>query len=232
MSEGLDKLREIIAGDLAGDLFERAGASGGEWTSLGAAFIDEPEDDCKYRRDFLGVKFGPHMYSLYPACSSCGKYVWHSSRIIGLCPHCVIALPEFSLEISFGHSKSEKYRTSLKRARAIPTYVKEGERHAIRFGSLGEYSDCRHAVGKLMSIIWNWKSTSISLNGQPLTADALNSLSWEIDRIRDLAGAAAVTFSGSTPIFTPKKVDPPGMVYSVDYTHPANLIEAEAVNNS
>ena len=184
--------------------------------------------EATWRKDWRGVPVSPHMYSCYQDCLGCGMYVWRSNSIIGLCPNCVIALPAFELEISFGHSKSKKYRTALKRARAVPTYEKEGERHVVRFGSLGEYSGSRHAVDKLMTAIYGWNSARAILNGEEVTSQGLHFLSWEIDRIRDLAGAADVTFFDGAPIFTPKVQDPPGTVFGIDPTHPNNLIEITA----
>jgi hypothetical protein len=164
------------------------------------------EAKAAWRRDYLDNPIPPHMNELYQECPSCRKYVWHSSSVLGMCPLCIIELPTFELEISFAHSRSKKYRTALKRAREISAYMKEEERHIIRFGSLGEFSDQRGAVNGLMLVIFRWRSTTITLNGGFITADGVNTIAYEINRMRDRAGASEITFSGNIPIYTPVNI--------------------------
>lgn len=151
----------------------------------------------------------PDEDELYPVCFECGKKEWHSSIVLGRCPRCAIAMPEFRLEVSFGKSSSKKYRTALRRAREIPTYEKEKEggkdRHFVRFDNLGEYCDCRHAVDRLSLVIFCWVSSRFLLNGAEITYDGLYAISCEIDRMRDLEKANRIEFDGGgNAVYTPK----------------------------
>lgn len=194
---------------------------------MAKAMKDEP--DKKYRRDYGGNKFGPPMYHLYIKCAKCKKYVWHNSLTCELCPPCVIALPQFELEISFKRSKAKNYRTALRRVREIPCYVNDGDMHTVRFDTLSEYCEHREAVERLTGVIWRWASFKGTLNGQEVTSYNIRCIQGEINRMRDLQGAADITFYGGNPIFIPKRHDIEGENIAIDYTHPANIIEVEAV---
>jgi hypothetical protein len=79
-----------------------------------------------------------------------------------------------------------------------------GEVHTIHFDTLGEFSDQRHAVHALILVIFRWVSTKVSLNGKQVTTDGISSLVYEIDRLRDNAGAADIAFNDGVIIYTPK----------------------------
>ena len=150
---GLNSFADLVIGLLEGDGGRIAQALERESVAREKRERREAEIE-SWRKDFLGNSIPPHMYTCYSDCSVCGQLVWQNSVIIDMCPHCVMALPEFVLEISFGHSKSKKYRTALKRARKVSTYKKVGDVHTFRFETLGEFSDQRHAVCALLLVVF------------------------------------------------------------------------------
>jgi len=106
--------------------------------------------------------------------------------------------PGFYLEISFCKSKSKKYRTALKRARALPTYrtiiSNSTERHTATFGTLGEFCNYREAVEALTIVIFRWVSASVLLNGEEIGAEGIGSICNEIEQMRRKAKAKYIGF--------------------------------------
>ena len=124
------------------------------------------------------------------------------------------------------HSTSTSYKAALICARAIPTYVQERDRHVIRLGYLGEYCDHRHAVDELTKLVGRWETSTVTLNGQSVEGKSIRSISREIDRMRDLAGASRISFDiDGQVIYFLKPQNEPEVTDIVGTTHSVSVIE-------
>jgi hypothetical protein len=165
-------------------------------------------------KDYMGNNVYPEQRDLHKRCSRCNNFVWHKHIVYMFCPICAMALSSVVIVISLSKSKSRSYETALKRIRAFPSYVQESDRHVVRFNSLGEFCEHREMARALSGLVARWKSAAFTFNGHLVTADSIDSLCLEINRMRDLAGAKSIAFDSEGQV-----------IYTLKSRHPNNIIQ-------
>ena len=112
-----------------------------------------------------------------PVCDKCGTVIPHDSNF---CPKCGDPVTEedflqlapakdnLKIEITFGFSTSPSYKEAVDFASRFPSYRSEGEgkksKHYVSF----KLEDIEAAI-TLWEMIANWKSSKMSLGGEPIT---------------------------------------------------------------
>ena len=159
-------------------------------------------DSNDVRYDYRGTPITRYLYEHYPPCVSCGKYVWKSSRILQMCPLCVLDMPTFDVKLSFGISRSKYYNKAVKLAASMSGYSLQENRHIIHFASPAEYCESRHKVNELNLMIFQWASYRVTMSGIQIESNSIHALYHEIERMLKKENAVDITFINGNAIYT------------------------------
>lgn len=117
----------------------------------------------------------------YEVCNVCEKAVYLSQYVFWQCPLCVIRDSEFKLTVSFGESKSKKYRSAILKSQKIPSYFFDGGRHSFFVQSYDDYLASRKLIDVIVYTIDEWKSSRFYLyDGLTLNREQLASVHGEL----------------------------------------------------
>jgi len=111
-----------------------------------------------------------------------------------------MASPKFEVKIVFAKSTSRSYEDVMRYVLSIPAYMRIDDLNIVHFESLMEFCEFRGQARALSSMISQWRSALFTFEGHPITADGVISLSEELDRMRELAGAKEIAFDDNGQI--------------------------------
>jgi hypothetical protein len=88
----------------------------------------------------------------------------------------------FWLEISFENSSSANHGKAAFRAKKIPTYYNDGNRHEMEFDRVSLCKEYIHQVRGVASLASKWNTFLAKYNGNIITEYQLNALLHEISK--------------------------------------------------
>lgn len=115
-------------------------------------------------------------------CEQCGNYEIYGNFIFDLCPSCILEMELFWLEISFGHSNSKHYKKAMRLVKKLPMFNSDEERPTLIFDRVEQYTDFKHEISAIIRLASNWKSFSMTLNGETLHVHQLGAISYAASR--------------------------------------------------